>query len=152
VQESGIQTCVFVVHCGKHVCVMSTHVCVIPPPPRACGKVIAEVCRLARDDAVVSTNTMTLSVTDIARGCDCPERVIGVRFLYPVLLITDVEMTVGSDTSNTTIEQVKSMLIQDRKKPYMKRPGSGNHLVRGCVHVHASCVHVCVHVCVFVCV
>ena len=48
-----------------------------------------------------------------------------------MLLIADVEITVGSDTSNHTIEQVKSMLIQDGKRPYMKRPGSGNHLVSG---------------------
>lgn len=75
--------------------------------------VIRDVCNFTRRDTVVSTNTMSLSVSDISMGCNSPERVIGVRFLYPVLLITDVEMTVGAETSNSTVEQVKSMLIQD---------------------------------------
>ncbi len=33
------------------------------------------------------------------------QRVIGLRFLHPVLMIKDVEITMGADTSNHTLEQ-----------------------------------------------
>jgi len=79
--------------------------------------------------AIISTNTMSLSVSEIAKGCVNPERVMGVRFLYPVLLIADVEITCATETTASAVEQIKSMLMQHGKKPYMKRPGAGNHLV-----------------------
>jgi hypothetical protein len=67
-------------------------------------------------------------------------RVMGVRFLYPVLLISDVEMTCGMETSSETIEQMKSLLYRHNKKPFMKTPGSGNHLVLTEAMIQRQCV------------
>lgn len=40
-------------------------------------EVIGKVCRLCSADAIVSTNTMSLSVSEIARGCTNPQRFVG---------------------------------------------------------------------------
>jgi len=78
--------------------------------------------------AICATNSMTMSVTSIAKDSINPARIMGVRFLYPVLMIPDVEITSGMETDPTFIEQAKSMLMSMDKLPFYKAPGSGNHL------------------------
>ena len=43
--------------------------------------------------------------------------------MHPVLLLEDVEITAGSQTSQKTIDLAKSMLLQMEKKPFYKNPG-----------------------------
>ena len=77
---------------------------------------------------LVATNSMTMSVTTISAEAEHRERCLGVRFLYPVLLVPDVEFTAGLETSPAALEQAKSLLLSMDKKPFFKAPGSGNHL------------------------
>ncbi|MBB4285190.1 3-hydroxyacyl-CoA dehydrogenase [Roseospira goensis] len=51
------------------------------------------------DDAILATNTSSLSVTAIAAGCRRPERVAGLHFFNPVPLMTVVEVIRGSRTA-----------------------------------------------------
>lgn len=91
-------------------------------------QVFAEIAANCPERAILSTNTMTLSISEMSEGIVHPERVVGVRFLYPVLLIPDVELTSGLHTSTKTLEQVKSMLLAMDKTPFFKAPGAGNYL------------------------
>lgn len=68
-------------------------------------ELLGKVTRFCPPTAVVATNTMTLSVADCAAKCFAPERVIGVRFLSPVLLIPDLELTAGAQTAQTVVDQ-----------------------------------------------
>ena len=61
---------------------------------------LAETCRV---DAVLATNTSTLSVTAIAGAVDAPERVLGLHFMNPVPVMDGVEVVVGEQTSDETL-------------------------------------------------
>ncbi len=65
-----------------------------------------ELERACRDDAVLATNTSTLSVTDIADGLEHPERVCGMHFFNPAPLMRLVEVPVGALTSDEVADQV----------------------------------------------
>lgn len=48
---------------------------------------------------------------------------IGVRFLHPVLLIIDVEVTASVITSGTVLDQTQSLLLAMGKKTFYRSPG-----------------------------
>jgi len=53
-------------------------------------------------DAVLATNTSTLSITAIASVVERPERVIGLHFMNPVPVMKGVEVVVGEHTGAAT--------------------------------------------------
>jgi 3-hydroxybutyryl-CoA dehydrogenase len=54
---------------------------------------------VTREDAILATNTSSLSVTSIAAACKRPERVAGYHFFNPVPLMRIVEVVAGARTS-----------------------------------------------------
>lgn len=56
---------------------------------------LAELEAVVADDCILATNTSSLSVTSIARGCRHPERVAGFHFFNPVPLMKVVEVIDG---------------------------------------------------------
>ncbi|MCF5511594.1 3-hydroxyacyl-CoA dehydrogenase, partial [Pseudomonas sp. PA-3-6H] len=56
---------------------------------------LAELEAVVADDCILATNTSSLSVTRIARGCRHPERVAGFHFFNPVPLMKVVEVIDG---------------------------------------------------------
>lgn len=51
-------------------------------------------------DAVLATNTSTLSITTIAAATDRPERVVGLHFMNPVPVMAGVEVVTGEKTAD----------------------------------------------------
>lgn len=56
---------------------------------------LAELEAVVSADCILATNTSSLSVTSIARGCQHPERVAGFHFFNPVPLMKVVEVIDG---------------------------------------------------------
>jgi 3-hydroxybutyryl-CoA dehydrogenase len=56
------------------------------------------------DEAVLATNTSTLSITTIAAATDRPEAVVGIHFMNPVQLMEGVEIVVGEKTTDGVVE------------------------------------------------
>ena len=54
--------------------------------------VFAELEMYVSDDAILATNTSSLSITAIAAACQRPERVIGIHFFNPATLMPLVEI------------------------------------------------------------
>ncbi len=63
-------------------------------------KLFAELDGLVAGDAILATNTSSLSVTAIAAACKKPERVIGLHFFNPAPLLPLVEVVPGLQTSH----------------------------------------------------
>ena len=61
--------------------------------------VFADLDEIARDDAVLATNTSTLSITTIAAATDRPESVVGLHFMNPVPIMSGVEVVTGEKTA-----------------------------------------------------
>lgn len=64
---------------------------------------------IVNQQAVLATNTSSLSVTAIAATCQYPERVIGFHFFNPVPLMKIVEVIPGLRTAHDVIERVTAL-------------------------------------------
>ncbi|XP_078349545.1 5-formyl-3-hydroxy-2-methylpyridine 4-carboxylate 5-dehydrogenase-like isoform X2 [Oculina patagonica] len=68
------------------------------------------VSRICGQDTIISSNTIQLDVSDIASKAAYPEHCIGIRFLYPVYGIPEVEITLARQTSQDSIQKVRQIL------------------------------------------
>ncbi|ELY72003.1 3-hydroxyacyl-CoA dehydrogenase family protein [Natrinema pallidum] len=62
--------------------------------------VFADLDAICRDDAVLATNTSTLSITSIASATERPDAVVGLHFMNPVPIMEGVEIVVGEKTTD----------------------------------------------------
>ena len=60
----------------------------------------------AKPDAILATNTSSISITEIARQTSHPERVVGMHFMNPVPVMKLVEIIRGLATSDATTARV----------------------------------------------
>jgi 3-hydroxybutyryl-CoA dehydrogenase len=63
-------------------------------------------------DAIVASNTSTLSLTELAGASQYPERFIGMHFVYPAVRIDVVEIIRGLQTSDDTFDRTKRFIDQ----------------------------------------
>ena len=64
---------------------------------------------VCREDAILASNTSSISLTKIAGACSRPERVIGMHFFNPVPLMKLVELIRALQTSDATFEAARSL-------------------------------------------
>jgi len=88
-------------------------------------KLFAELDRLARPEAILATNTSSISITRIAGATQRPERVIGMHFFNPVPLMRLVEVIRGLATAEGTAVTTLQVCRQMGKTPVeaMDAPG-----------------------------
>ena len=65
-------------------------------------KILKDVCAILRPQAVVATNTSSISITKLAAATDRPDRFIGMHFFNPVPLMALLELIRGLQTSDDT--------------------------------------------------
>jgi len=61
------------------------------------------------DDAVLATNTSSLTVSEIAAGCARPQRVAGLHFFNPVPLMKVAEIIAAVRTAPATVQLLKDI-------------------------------------------
>jgi len=76
-------------------------------------------------DALLLTNTSSLSVTEIASVTGRPEKVAGMHFFNPVPVMKLVEVVRGALTPDETIEQVKALARLMGKTPIVSADSPG---------------------------
>jgi 3-hydroxybutyryl-CoA dehydrogenase len=80
-------------------------------------EVFSRLGELGRQDAVLATNTSSISVTEIAAHASFPERVVGMHFMNPVPAMQLVEVVRGLRTSDQTVARVKEIALGLGKTP-----------------------------------
>lgn len=70
----------------------------------------AEVEAAAPEDAVIATNTSSLSVTAIANALSEPDRALGLHFFNPPYVLDLVEVVVGERTAEETVSFAESFV------------------------------------------
>ena len=75
-------------------------------------KIFAAICPLLRPEAIVGTNTSSISITRLASTTDRPEKFIGIHFMNPVPLMELVELIRGIATADTTFETTKAFVAK----------------------------------------
>ncbi|MGB7921667.1 MAG: 3-hydroxyacyl-CoA dehydrogenase family protein [Pyrinomonadaceae bacterium] len=88
-------------------------------------EILRETEALAGGDSIFATNTSSLSVTEIGRASSRPERVVGMHFFNPVHIMRLVEIVIGRETSDETVETVREVGRRMRKEPITVRDVPG---------------------------
>ncbi|WP_336810856.1 3-hydroxybutyryl-CoA dehydrogenase [Bosea sp. MMO-172] len=73
-------------------------------------KIFTAVCPHLRPDAILASNTSSISITRLAAATDRPEHFIGIHFMNPVPLMQLVELIRGIATDDGTFERAKNLV------------------------------------------
>jgi 3-hydroxybutyryl-CoA dehydrogenase len=68
-------------------------------------------------ETILASNTTALSITEIASTVPRPERVIGMHFFNPAVIMKLVEIIRGNQTSDETVERTKTFAEKLGKVP-----------------------------------
>ena len=79
-------------------------------------KIYADVCPVLKPEAILATNTSSISITRLAAATDRPERFIGMHFMNPVPVMELVELVRGIATDDSTFEAAKTFAQKLGKK------------------------------------
>jgi 3-hydroxybutyryl-CoA dehydrogenase len=74
--------------------------------------IFASVCPVLKPDAIVGSNTSSISITRLASATDRPERFIGIHFMNPVPLMELVELIRGIATDDATFDTTKQYVAK----------------------------------------
>lgn len=74
------------------------------------AEVFSELEKIVGENAILATNTSSLSVTSIASNCNKPERVIGTHFFNPAPIMPLVEIIPAVQTSSIILENTKTLI------------------------------------------
>jgi len=79
-------------------------------------KIFAQLCPILKPEAILATNTSSISITRLAATTDRPERFIGIHFMNPVPIMELVELVRGIATEDETFEAAKEFVARLGKK------------------------------------
>jgi 3-hydroxybutyryl-CoA dehydrogenase len=78
-------------------------------------KIFSDLCASLKPDAIIATNTSSISITRLASSTDRPEHFIGIHFMNPVPLMELVELIRGIATDDATFEASKAFVTKLHK-------------------------------------
>jgi 3-hydroxybutyryl-CoA dehydrogenase len=73
-------------------------------------KILVDLCQNLKPEALLATNTSSISITRLAAVTDRPERFIGIHFMNPVPVMELVELVRGIATGDETYEAAKAFV------------------------------------------
>lgn len=85
----------------------------------------ARLDEVAPPDAVLATNTSSLSVSDIARATSRPQLVLGMHFFNPVHIMKLVEIVVHGGTDMAAVARARDLAEHMGKDPIVVRDSPG---------------------------
>jgi len=80
-------------------------------------ELFAELDNICKPEAILATNTSSLSITEIASATKRPDKVIGMHFFNPVPVMKLVEIIKGIATSDETKDKIVELCLKVGKKP-----------------------------------
>ena len=73
-------------------------------------KIFTDLCPSLKAEALVASNTSSISITRLAASTDRPEKFIGIHFMNPVPVMELVELIRGIATADTTFEACREFV------------------------------------------
>jgi 3-hydroxybutyryl-CoA dehydrogenase len=74
--------------------------------------IFASLCPVLKPEAIVGSNTSSISITRLASSTDRPERFIGIHFMNPVPLMELVELIRGIATDDLTFDSTRQFVTK----------------------------------------
>ncbi len=78
----------------------------VPEKAELKKSVLEEVDQVAQEEALMASNTSSISITELASATERPERFCGMHFFNPPQLMKLVEIIRGAKTSDATINSI----------------------------------------------
>lgn len=88
-------------------------------------KIFASLASVMAADAILATNTSSLSISDMAKGLAAPDRVVGMHFFNPVEKMPLVEIVRGEKTSDKTVVMTSALANRLGKSPIVVKDVPG---------------------------
>ncbi len=85
-------------------------------------KQLSEICK---PEAILATNTSALSITEIAAATSRPDKVVGMHFFNPVVMMKLVEVIPGAVTTDDVVQAVIEMSKKIGKDPVPAKESPG---------------------------
>ncbi|MBT4937926.1 MAG: 3-hydroxybutyryl-CoA dehydrogenase, partial [Rhodospirillaceae bacterium] len=79
--------------------------------------IYAQVCPILKEDAILSTNTSSISITRLAADTDRPGRFMGIHFMNPAPLMELIELIRGIATEPEVFETIRNFTSELGKTP-----------------------------------
>ncbi len=88
-------------------------------------EIFAKLDAVCRPDAILASNTSTLSITAIAAATTHPARIAGLHFFNPPAVLKLVEIVQGMATSGETVRTLEALATRLGKTPVVARDTPG---------------------------
>jgi 3-hydroxybutyryl-CoA dehydrogenase len=88
-------------------------------------KILKQIDPLVRPDAIVASNTSSVSITKLAAAISHPDRFVGMHFFNPVPVMALVEIVRGLQTSDATRDIVEALSTKLGKSPITVKSSPG---------------------------
>jgi 3-hydroxybutyryl-CoA dehydrogenase len=106
-------------------------------------RVLEEADAVLRPDAILASNTSSISITALAARTRRPDRFIGMHFMNPVPVMVLVEVIRGLQTSDATFDATMALCEKLEKKPVAVNDAPGfvsNRVLMPLINEAAFCV------------
>jgi 3-hydroxybutyryl-CoA dehydrogenase len=87
--------------------------------------ILQQVDQVVSKDAIIASNTSSISITHLGSRNSRPERFIGIHFFNPPPLMTLIEVIMGKQTSPETLKAVLAMATRMGKEPITVQSSPG---------------------------
>ncbi len=88
-------------------------------------RIFGQIEGVAKADAIIASNTSSMSITALAATLRDPARFVGMHFFNPVALLPLVEVIRGLQTSDTTVSVTRELAEKLGKTPIVVRNSPG---------------------------
>jgi 3-hydroxybutyryl-CoA dehydrogenase len=91
--------------------------------------VFAEVDKFAKPEAIIASNTSSISITELASATSRPEKVCGMHFFNPPQLMKLIEIIRGAKTSDETLDVIVDVSKKMGKEPVIVKKDTPGFIV-----------------------
>jgi len=88
-------------------------------------EIFSKVGKTASKDAIIGSNTSSISISNLAKSTGMPKNFIGIHFMNPVPVMPLVEVIEGDKTSKKTIEETMDFVKKIDKTPAKSKDHPG---------------------------
>ena len=88
-------------------------------------EIFVELDNICKPEAILASNTSSLSITEVAAATKRPDKVIGMHFFNPAPVMKLIEVIKGMATSEETFEAVKAISVELGKEPVEVKEAPG---------------------------
>jgi 3-hydroxybutyryl-CoA dehydrogenase len=97
----------------------------VPENAELKANILAQVAGIVGSDTLISSNTSSIPIAQLAAGLPRPERVLGLHFFSPVPVMGLIEVVVALDTSEETLTDAREFAERLGKRAIVTKDRSG---------------------------